>query len=506
MKKMNKLFIYVFAILVCAGFVSCDDTDKGGAKGEFVFSEIKDLDLSLLDNQEMAIGYFTLSASERCTVSSDRLWVTFSTTADGEFYYDIQCDKTVSKVYVKVSNEARGFSDAIAKITLVANGNEQPVATITRQAKTTELVMKDAEDAVMNELRIDENATVWVRFDANYECGILDYPAWLMEPVYESEGYRLNVIEDSVPMEQKGMLVVGNSSKTIEKQIAIKYDGMNPEAMTVGGDDPWAWIVSLDGKEFKKDESSLSDATENPIIEGGLNMTVMCRDYLYRLVCAEDTDSLLSFLDAADAWINAECVESNDPKSLYVTVDELESGSHRSGFLFAVPTAAYDSFIASLDDNDSTSVFVDKYESYVLAQVTQKDAGFNVFLVEDGVEVEIPCVSGESYDYYDFLNSEYSTSDIMACNVELGKNYKINTKLTADEWYSMDYYQVLDIAKTEIDEIMVFDFWVEEDEDGFYVINITVPEEWNEKYKKDVVLRLFNPGPVNIKLLVLKIQ
>ena len=121
MKKMNKLFIYVFAILACAGFVSCDDTDKGGVKGEFVFSEIKDLDLSLLENQETVTGYFTLSASGRCTVSSDRLWVTFSTTAGGEFYYDIQCDETVSKVYVKVSNEARGFSDATAKITKARN-------------------------------------------------------------------------------------------------------------------------------------------------------------------------------------------------------------------------------------------------------------------------------------------------------------------------------------------------------------------------------------------------
>ena len=281
---------------------------------------------------------------------------------------------------------------------------------------------------------------------------------------------------------------------------------MNPETMTIGGDDPWAWIVSLDGKEFKKDESSLSDATENPIIEGGLNMTVMCRDYSYRFVYAEDADSLLSFLDAEDAWIKAERVDKNDPKSLYVTVDELEGASYRSGFLFAVPTAAYDNFIASLDDNDSTSVFVDKYESYVLAQVTQKDAGFNVYLVDNGEEVEIPCVGGEAYDKYEYLNSEYSTSDIMVCDVELGKNYKINTKLTADEWYSMDYYQVLDIAKTTIDEYVVFNFFVEEDENGFYVINITVPEEWEEKYKKDVVLRLFNPGPVNIKILVLKIQ
>ncbi len=502
MKKMNKLFICVFAILACAGFVSCDDTDKGGVKGEFVFSEIKDLDLSLLENQETVTGYFTLSASGRCTVSSDRLWVTFSTTAGGEFYYDIQCDETVSKVYVKVSNEARGFSDATAKITLAANGNEQPVATITRQAKSTELVMKDAENAVVNELRIDENATAWVRFDANYECGILDYPAWLMEPVYESEGYRLNVIEDSVPMEQKGVLVVGNNSKTIERQIAVKYDGMNPETVKIGGDDPWAWVVSLDGKKFKKNESSLSDATDNPVIEDGLNMTIMCRDYSYRLVCAEDNDSLLSFIDEDDAWINATRVDENDPKSLFVTVDELETSS-RSGFLFAVPTAAYDTFVESLYDNDSTSVFVDKYESYVLAQVTQKDAGFNVYLVENGEDVEILCNTED--EYFEFLNSEYATSDIMTCNVELGKKYKINTKLTADEW-SMDYYQVLDIAKTEIDESAVFDFIVEEDADGYLIISITVPDTWNSKYKKDVILRLFTKENVNIKALVLRVQ
>ena len=502
MKKMNKLFIYVFAILAFASVVSCDDSDNEGVKSEFVFSEIKDLDLAALESEGVATGYFTLSASGRCTISSDRMWVTFSTTSDGEYYYDIQCDENVKTVYVKVSNEARDFSAVSAKITLIANGNEQPVATITRPAKSTELVLKGADDNVITDFRIDENATAWIRFDANFECGILDYPAWLSEPVYEDNGYRFNVVEDSVPMEQKGVLVVGNSSKTIERQIAVKYDGMNPETVRIGGDDPWAWIVSLDGKKFKKNESSLSDATDNPVIEDGLNMTIMCRDYSYRLVCAEDNDSLLSFLDADDAWINATRVDANDPKSVFVTVDELEVSS-RSGYLFAVPDAAYDTFIESLDDNDSTSVFVDKYESYVLAQVTQKDAGFNVYMVENGEDVEIACNTEE--EYFEFLNSEYATSDITTCNVELGKKYKINTKLTADEW-SMDYYQVLDIAKTEIDESAVFDFIVEEDADGYLIISITVPDTWNSKYKKDVIIRLYTKENINIKALVLRVQ
>ena len=170
--------------------------------------------------------------------------------------------------------------------------------------------------------------------------------------------------------------------------------------------------------------------------------------------------------------------------------------------------------MVSLDLRDSTNVFVDKYQKFVLAQVEQRDSGFDVFLVDDGTETEtkIPCSVDESADYYIIVSSNYfsgTAPDVTACNVELGKTYVINTKLTEDEWEGN--FALLDINGEEV-RIRT---WIPKqkavlDEDGYYKITVTIPEdaEWFEENEiaKDVVLCLRTPDIVNIKALVFRVQ
>lgn len=517
----NKILIAVFAILISPCFVACNDASDEPLAEIVSFSGIKELDIYALESQDDVTGYFELDVTGKWSVSSDRMWVTFSTSADGEYYYDIQGSADVKKVYVKVSNSARGFAESNAVVSLIAGDTEKTVSVITRPAKSYEFSVLAENDDVLEEIVIGENATALVRFNANFECGILEYPDWLMEPVVESDGVRFNVVTDLVPMAQEeGALVVANNSLTQKYTLPISYVGMNPYIVNIEGDSPWGWIVSLDGQEFKKDKASLSDESEDEVIYGSLNMNVVCRDYSYKFVFAENISETLYIKEDEQAWIKA-LRDENDPKKVTVTVAEFEKKSSRAGYLFAVPDALYDDFKSTLEAGKDTITFAEKNDSipvfnYVLADVLQKDAGFKVFMVEDGSE--IPCESDENADYYVKLSNEFTIDDVMACDVELGKSYIINTKLTYEDWpsiggaYNGAWHDInaKDIKEFYPMEGVLFDASVEEHEDGYYRVYITIPDVWDEYEEaglgKNIILRLFTPDGVNIKALVLRVQ
>ena len=212
---------------------------------------------------------------------------------------------------------------------------------------------------------------------------------------------------------------------------------------------------------------------------------------------------------ADDAWIKA----TRNGNKVSVTVDASETDFPRSGYLFAVPEVLRDSF----DIIDSTKNILDKYESCVLVQMEQRAAGFKVFLVEDDVETAVPCEIDEQADWFVIVASNYfngTDPDVSACNVELGKSYVINTKLTADNWSPKD----MALYDIDYEEIRIGS-WIPKKkailgEDGFYRIYIEVPESLvideeedpNKKYNNNIVLRLLSPDGLNMKALVFRVQ
>ena len=512
----DRLLIAVLAFSLCTCFVACDDNENGQTAEKATFSEIQELNIKLLEEQDYATGYFTISASGRWTVSSDRMWVTFSTVADGEYMYDVQGNADVKTVYVKVSNEARGFAESVAVVTILEDAGEQTVASITRPAKSYDFGLQAADGTSLEKISIDESGSLWVAFNSNFECGIIDYPSWMMEPVFENGGYRFNVLEESLPMEQNGKLLVGNSSDTNTYSLDVDYVGMNPRVVEISGDTPWGWIVSLDGHEFRRDKASSSDDEENKVVYGSLNMNIVCRDYSYSFLFAENVSESLYLKEGNEAWIKA-VRDENDPKAVKVTVDRYEEKSSREGYLFVVPDALHNNFKEALEAGMDTIVIasaenmVDSISvyDYVLADVIQKGQGFSVVqIMDDESEVEIPCETDENADYYIKISSEYTVEDIMACNVEIGKKYTINTKLTEEDWQKN--YAMSDINGEEI-RASQWKYKAYLGEDGYYRIDVVVPKQsWFEDpkkpYEKDIVIRLYTPELVNIKALVLRVQ
>jgi hypothetical protein len=311
---------------------------------------------------------------------------------------------------------------------------------------------------------------------------------------------------------------VANNSLTHKYELPINYVGMNPDIINIEGDSPWGWIVSLDGHEFKKDKASLSDDSEDAVVYGSLNMNVVCRDYSYKFVFTENVSEKLYIKEGEEAWIRGKR-DDITPEKVTITVAEFEEKSSRAGYLFAVPDAMYENFKSTVEAGKDTITFASRNDSisiynYVLADVVQKDAGFKVFRIdEEGNEVEeIICESDENADYYIKLSSEFTIDDVMACDVELGKRYVINTKLTSDEWSSNNGAWHDINAKSDEDIFPIkrlFKTKVKEHVDGYYRVTIEIPDAWADGYEeldKNIILRLFTSEGVNIKALVLRIQ
>ena len=529
MKKIG--FIYLLTALLSIGFAACTEPEgDGGNTPEFVFSEMEGLDMTLLEETDEVVGSFTVDAIAAWSLESDQpMWVTFSNSVDGEFYSDIPAEAGKRTVYVKISNAGRGYNAEQAVIKAYSNDKEYLIATVVRPGKKWLNITAENGDAV-EAIELGENATATFRFQALFECAIVKYPEWIVEPVMETDGTCvLSVVGDEETLQNplEGELLVSTKDNTIQCVVPVKYSGMNPAIMEISGDSPWNWLVSTDGKKIRSKQ-----AMDSVVIKESLEMKLRCRSNAYKIVFAEEqivyseegevVDSILCPKSGDEAWIKAVRSEI-DPKVVTVAVAPSDTEMTRSGYLFAVPDAAYEAFYEALALGKNTSLIVDEYQGYVLAQMEQRVSGFAVSLVEDGAETKITCEVDEQADYYVIVASDLFSGtdpDVSACDVELGKSYVINTRLTNGRW-NPKKISLFDINYEDIN----LRSWVTKEngkpdnkavlgEDGFYRIYITVPESLvidededpEKKYDNNIVLMLHSEDDLNLKALVLRVQ
>lgn len=504
MKHMNRFIVAAVAILVCAGIVSCKE--DGEIDQVTTFTGVEGLDMAALDSAGYTTGSFTVVAAGNWQVVSDKMWLTLSDAPEGEFFNDVKGLKGTHVVYVKVSNEAREFSETSADITLHADGKEYAVAHVVRPAKAYELNVLGEEGEKLDVVDIDGSATAWIRLEANFECAVVGYPEWLEEPVAEEGGYRFNVVEDAVPMAQNGELVISNSTATMTRNVPVVYSGMDPEAIRVESDyTPWGWIVSLDGKLFEKESSDINGESQKTVVENALDVNVICRDYACRFVCVDEADGVLTLCEGENAWIVAEQA-SDIRKKVTVNVKSFEVSStkmERSGYLFALPEAAYEGFVTMLSSNVSADSLIDRYVNNVVVQVMQEDINGTIGCLITDSDGNIVSSVTEEGDYYEFLCSEYSVTDVTTCDVVPGETYDINTKMTTSGGAKACRLAEIDGEMLDKDEWGVT---MALEGDGFYHVKITIPEVIPETIENPLVFRFYRGMNINVKALILRIK
>ena len=325
---------------------------------------------------------------------------------------------------------------------------------------------------------------------------MLDCPVWLGEPQVLDGGFTLNVANSYVPYEKEGVVTFGNIDRSKVYEVPVAYVGMEPTLMEIEGDNtPWGWKVSLDGKTFVQETTSASGETVETIVEDALAFSVTCLSYDYEFVYTQVDNGKLALMNADESWILATQNE-NDPSQVSVSVSA-STASSRSGYLFAVPAAMYSNFADSLYLSSDVDTFIDSNLSYVVLEVEQKSLeATDGFIITDANGTAVSSVVEE--EYYEWLCSEFSITDLTACELVPGESYTIVTRLNANDWQGN--FAITDLEGTH----QRLKSWGNPTavlgDDGLYRLNITVPASLN----KTIILRLYTPQIVNIKALVIR--
>lgn len=496
MKYISKWYIACLAMAFCCLVSACSDEEEI-VPVEVSFTAPGEFDMASLDSCESIVNSFELTSNGAWNLYSDKMWVKLSLQAEGEFFNDVQGGEGTHTVYIKVTSDARGFNDAKATITLVAGAESKTVVTIERAGKEHEFALLSGEGEEIKRIEIGTDATVWVAPVANFDCSILDCPAWLAAPVALDGGFTLNVATAYVPFEKEGTVIFGNVDRSVVYEVPVAYVGMEPTLMSIEGDyTPWGWKVSPDGKTFLQETTSASGENVETIIEDVLEFSVTCLNYNYELVSAQvNSNGKLELMDADESWIIAS-QKGDDHSLVSVAVAAMESSS-RSGFLFAVPTAMYSNFADSLAVSSDVDTFIDSNLSYVVLEVEQKSLeATDGFIITDADGVAASSVVEE--EYYEWLCSEFSITDLTACELVPGESYTIETRMNASDWDGN--FAITDLEGTPQRPKSWGNPTAELGEDGLYRLNITVPASLD----KIVVLRLYTPQIVNIKALVIR--
>ena len=480
----------------CCLVSACSDEEEI-VPVEVSFTAPGEFDMASLDSCESIVNSFELTSNGAWNLYSDKMWVKLSLQAEGEFFNDVQGGEGTHTVYIKVSSDARGFNDAKATITLVAGAESKTVVTIERAGKEHEFALLSGEGEEIKRIEIGTDATVWVAPVANFDCSILSCPAWISDPEVLDGGYTLNVANSFVPYEKEGVVTFGNIDGSVVYEVPVVYVGMEPTLMEIEGENtPWGWKVSLDGKTFVQETTTASGENVETIIEDVLEFSVTCLNYNYELVSAQvNSNGKLELMDAEESWILAS-QKGDDPSLVSVSVVSMESSS-RSGYLFAVPEAMYSNFADSLDVSSDVDTFIDSNLSYVVLEVEQKSLeATDGFIITDADGVAVSSVVEE--EFYEWLCSEFSITDLTACELVPGESYTIETRMNASDWDGN--FAITDLEGTPQRLKSWGNPTAELGEDGLYRLNITVPASLD----KTIILRLYTPQIVNIKALVIR--
>ena len=483
------------AMVLCCWVSACSDEEEL-VPVEVSFTAPVAFDMAALDSCESIVSSFELTSDGAWHLSSDKMWVKLSLQGDGEFYNDIQGGEGVHTVYIKVTNEARGFDNSQATVKVIAGNKSQDVIKIGRAGVEHEFSLLSSEGEVINKIEIGTDATVWVAPVANFDCSILSCPVWIGEPEALDGGFTLNVASSFIPYEKEGVVTFGNIDGSKVYEVPVAYVGMEPTLMKIEGDNtPWGWKVSLDGKTFMQETTTASGENVETIVENALEFSVTCLNYDYELIAAEENNGKLSLMDADESWIIAS--QKVDNPSLVSVSVSASTASSRSGYLFAVPAAMYSNFADSLAASSDVDTFIDSNLSYVVLEVEQKSLeATDGFIITGANGTAVSSVVEE--EYYEWLCSEFSITDLTACELVPGESYTIVTRLNASDWQGNFAITDLEGAHQRPKS------WGNPEailgEDGLYRLNITVPASLN----KTIILRLYTPQIVNIKALVIR--
>lgn len=376
---ISKYWLVLMALVSVTLFTacSCDDDDAVTP----VFPQVQ-----TISGEAGEVKEFTFEANESWSLSSDKIWCKL---VQGEKADAFVLNGTAGKQTIKVKITADDASDdmSVAQLFLNMGGQKVAIAEVTRSAAGYKLQVFDAAGNDITETGITVGYNVYNKFTvkSNFRFAVTNTPTW----VDLEGGFLVGTPNEAVVggvafKENQGVSAKyaiakdGNYTITFTSEdgkaattIPVIYNGMTTSTMdvTYPTSSQWAvWKVSLDGKVFTQNGSSLNGGDTNDFtFYNFVPFTLKTLGDAYQLVVFDKKEDGLREETSGAVKLQG---EKGDVK---LTIDALSSGS-REFLVYALPQSVFESLENGLDgmlEEDFMTVKSD-YDRYFLMDVVQK--------------------------------------------------------------------------------------------------------------------------------------
>lgn len=464
---ISKYWLVLMALVSVTLFTACSSDDDAVTP---VFPQVQ-----TIAGEAGAELDFTFDANESWSLSSDKIWCKL---VQGEKADAFVLNGTAGKQTIKVKITADDASKdmSVAQLFLNMGGQKVAIAEVKRSAAGYKLQVFDAAGNDITETGITVGYNVYTKFTvkSNYRFAVTNTPAWVdLEGGFLVGTPNKEVVGGVSFKENQGVSAKyaiakdGNYTITFTSEdgkaavtIPVIYNGMTTSTMdvTYPTSSQWAvWNVSLDGKVFTQNGSSLTGGDTNDFtFYNFVPFTLKTLDDDYQLVVFESRENGL-FEDGTGA-VKLQG-EKGDVK---LTIDALSSGS-REFLVYALPQRVYADLENGLDDmleNDFTTVKSD-YDRYFLMDVVQKEANSSADdqsatpTIKKNNWLDVECTKDVNGMYKEVASSylNYTGDEIYIASASTGSWLTVTPNIK--EWNSEiemgpDYLYMIDSSKKEI--------------------------------------------------------
>ena len=409
---ISKYWLVLMALVSVTLFTACSSDDDAVTP---VFPQVQ-----TIGGAAGAELDFTFDANESWSLSSDKIWCKL---VQGEKTDAFVLNGTAGKQTIKVKITGDDASDdmSVAQLFLNMGGQKVAIAEVKRSAADHILTVYDADDNDITETGITVGYNTYTKFKvkSNFRFAVTNTPSWVDLEGGFMVGTPNKVVEGGVAFkENQGVSAKyaiakdGNYTITFTSEdgkaavtVPVIYNGMTISTMdvTYPTSSQWAvWNVSLDGKVFTQNGSSLNGGDTNAFtFHNFVPFTLKTFGDAYQLVVFEKKEDGLREETSGAVKLQG---EKGDVK---LTIDALSSGS-REFLVYAFPQSVYETFDNGLDEmlEDNFTTVKSDYDRYFLMDVVQKeekkgDSEVTAPIVTSmGMDVDCALTTNEEFKMY----------------------------------------------------------------------------------------------------------
>ena len=386
---ISKYWLVLMTLVSVTLFTACSSDDDAVTP---VFPQVKPI-----SGEAGEVKEFTFEANESWSLSSDKIWCKL---VQGEKADVFVLNGTAGKqtIKVKITDDDASNDMSVAQLFLNMGGQKVAIAEVKRSAAGYKLQVFDAAGKDITETGITvgyknlAGQPIYNKFTvkSNYRFAVTNTPAWVdleggfLVGTPNKDAVGGVSFKENQGVSAKYAIKDGNYTITFTsedgkaaKTVPVIFEGMPEDMMEITYPNKkyaseWnVWNVSLDGKVFTQNGSSLNGGETNDFtFHNFVPFTLKTLDDAYQLVVFEKTKNGLREDQTGAVKLQGE------KGNVKLTIEPLNSGS-RTFVVYALPQAKYKELENGngpddMLENNNTDVKID-YNNCFLMEVKQKE-------------------------------------------------------------------------------------------------------------------------------------